>query len=310
MKGIKFTFLLMIIGLLCFSQPVITYSAMPTVGVTGTVLVSSTVPSPGSAGAGVTWNFSTPTFTQVGVVSVVNCSSTPFYSSFPMANSCMALTSTVVPSTYQYNENQPGYSQIYGDDITATSGSTLTPDPKWVFQFPFNYTNSFTDTYQCTTCSPSSVTRTYDGYGTLIVNGKTYYNVVRIKSVFGGGSTAYYYYNTNPIFPIFQINSSSSTSLLIEMAPTGINENSLVLNMVNIFPTVSSSNITIDNKNPFNIDVSIYSVTGDNILTKHSVNGNSSDVLNLSTLSKGIYFIDISNQENINQRKIQKIIIQ
>ncbi|MGZ3885345.1 MAG: hypothetical protein ACXVPD_14470, partial [Bacteroidia bacterium] len=195
-------------GSLC-AQPVLQYANYITPGSTGTVYVAPVPSSPGPSGAGVTWNFSALTFTPVGTVSVVQPTATPFSASFPSANFAAIITGTAIGTFYSYNNVQPTISEQLGNNITATSGQSYTPNPKTELVFPMNYTGSLSDSYQCVSCSPGTVTRTYDGYGTLIINGNTYYNVARVASNFG--NYYYNYYNTNPLYSIFSFDTAPGT---------------------------------------------------------------------------------------------------
>lgn len=304
----KLLTIIAITELSAYAQPVISYSnVVATAGTSGTVLISNTIPSPGSSGANVTWNFSSLTFTPVGTMSAVSCNSTPYFSSFPTSNYCAVLSSTIIPTQYSYNDLTPSSQQQLGDAITATSGTTYTPNPKTILEFPLNYTNSFSDTYQTTTGGPYSLTRTYDGYGTLIVNGKTYNNVVRIYTVFGTSSYYYHYYNTNPVYPIVSFDPSGGNVLLIELLPTAVQTIYNMSENINLYPTISSSEVYIVNKNNFDITVEVYSLTGQRVFSDIDVLSNQNFTIDISNLSKGMYLLKICDKVN-NIKVVKKFI--
>ncbi|MBP7809000.1 MAG: T9SS type A sorting domain-containing protein [Bacteroidia bacterium] len=288
-----FTLLSLFTVLFCSAQPTFQYSntVSPTAGATATVLLGSKPSSPGASGAGVTWNFSSLTFTAVGTASVVLPSATPFGSSFPGANSA-AVIATPTSTFYTFENVQPTFQDQLGNDITATGGSTYTPDPKRHMTFPLTYGASYTDSYQCISCSPSSFTLTYDAYGTLIVNGKTYSNVARVTKMFG---TPYYnYYSTNPILSIFAYDSSptsSPTSFLLESSIlSGISENYVVKHMT-VYPNPASGSITLQNDNFVKVSFALYNILGKEVKASQELSQGEITKIDISNYSSGLYFI-------------------
>lgn len=288
-----FTLTAIIFTVLCKAQPSFQYANVvsPTAGATATVLIGNKPSSPGASGANVTWNFSSLSFTPAGTASIVAPASTPFASSFPAANSA-AVIATPTSTFYTYENVQPGFQDQLGDNITATGGSTYTPDPKRHLTFPLNYGGSYTDTYQCVSCSPGSFTLTYDAYGTLIINGKTYSNVARVTKMFG--FPYYNYYSTNPIMSIFAYDSSPSsgpTSVLIESNILSGIEESYVAKHVAVFPNPASGMITLQNDNFVKIDFAIYDVLGKQLKSAEKLNQGETAKVDVSTYPSGLYFI-------------------
>ncbi len=288
-----FTLFSLLTVLFCSAQPVIQYTNMPspTAGITATVLIAPKPTSPGASGAGVTWNFSSLSFTAAGTASIVLPSSTPFASSFTAATTA-AKIALPTGTVYAYDNVQPTYKDQLGDAIQATGGSTYTPDPKRHLVFPFNYGNSYSDTYQCISCSPSSFTVTYDAYGTLIINGKTYNNVARITNMFG---TPYYnYYSTNPVYSIFSYDSSPSGSpygSLIELAGgVGIKENYVVEHM-SVFPNPASNNVTLQNNNFMKVGFALYDILGKELRPSQELSQGEITKIDVSAYPSGLYFI-------------------
>lgn len=279
------------------AQPVIQYANYIGVGNTGTVLIGSKPSSPGSSGTNVTWNFSSLTFTPAGSVSVVSPTSTPYSSSFPGCNWSAVISGTAIGTMYTYENIQSGFIDQLGDNITATGGSTYTPNPKRKLQFPFSYGNSYSDTYQCVSCSPGSFTVTYDGYGTLIINGKTYNNVARIASLFG--YNYYSFYNTNPVYPIFSYDTSPTsgpTSTLFEVnTGVGIQENYMVSNML-VYPNPASNLITLQNNNFMQVAFQIFDLFGKNMNEKEHLVQGETKKLDISKYPSGMYLIKYSDE--------------
>ncbi len=288
-----FTLFSLFATLFCSAQPVFQYTnwPSPTAGLTATVLIGSKPTGPGPSGAGVTWNFSSLTFTAAGSASIVLPASTPFSASFPSATSA-AIVALPTGTVYNYDNVQPGYKDQLGDGISATGGSTYTPDPKRHLVFPMSFGNSHTDTYQCVSCSASSFTVNYDAWGTLIVNGKTYNNVARVVNTFG---TPYYnYYSTNPILSIFAYDSSPTSSpystLIESNAVVGVTENYIVDHM-KVFPNPANDQLNIENTSFVKVQFEIYDLLGKPVKEKELLGQNEITKVDISSYPSGIYIV-------------------
>lgn len=305
-----FTLFSLLTVLFCSAQPSFQYSntISPTAGATATVLIGNKPSSPGASGANVTWNFSSLSFTAAGTASIVPPASTPFGSSFSGANSA-AVIATPTSTFYTYENVQPTFQDQLGDNITATGGSTYTPDPKRHLTFPLNYGGSYTDSYQCVSCSPGSFTLTYDAYGTMTINGKTYSNVARVTKMFG--FPYYNYYSTNPIMSIFAYDSSptsSPTSILIESSIlSGMKEDFVVKNM-SVYPNPASDILNIQNNNFMKVEFEIYDLLGNNIKTKELLIQGATTKVDLSAYPTGMYLIKYTDE--FNNISFSKIVVE
>jgi hypothetical protein len=263
----------------------------PTAGLTATVFIGSKPSSPGPSGAGVTWNFSTLTFTAAGTASIVLPSATPFASSFTAATSA-AIVALPTGTVYNYDNVQPTYKDQLGDGISATGGSTYTPDPKRHLVFPMNFGNFHTDTYQCISCSPSSFTVNYDAWGTLTINGKTYNNIARVVNTFG--FPYYNYYATNPILSIFAYDSSPTSSpystLIESNAAVGVTENYVVEHM-KVFPNPAKNQLNIENTSFVKVEFEINDLLGKPVREKELLKQGEAAKVNINTYTSGIYII-------------------
>ncbi|MBN8693398.1 MAG: T9SS type A sorting domain-containing protein [Bacteroidetes bacterium] len=289
-----FTLVFIIVVNAVFAQPVIQYTNMPnpSAGITATILIGPKPVSPGPSGAGVTWNFSSISFTAAGTASIVVPASTPYGASFPNATMA-AIVALPTGTVYTYDNVQPTFKDQLGDAITATGGATYTPDPKRHLVFPFNYGNSYTDSYQCVSCSPSSFTISYDAYGTLIVNGKTYNNVARVTNMFG--NPYYNYYSTNPVYSIFAYDASPSSSpyaTLVEIAGVGVSvtENYVTEN-VKVFPNPANDVFTISNQSFMKINFALIDVLGKEVRPMEELIQGGNTQVDISTFPSGLYFI-------------------
>jgi PKD repeat protein len=103
-------------------------------------------------------------------------------------------------------------------------------------------------------------------------------------------------------------NEFGSTELIkedyIDVHPIGINENSLD-DMIRIYPNPANGILNIENTSGEKITLSIYSLTGQMVLESKIQNG--SEVINLSNMNKGIYFVRYITENQLV--KTSKLII-
>ncbi len=88
---------------------------------------------------------------------------------------------------------------------------------------------------------------------------------------------------------------------------TGIDENhkSGIQINVKLYPNPATDRITIDNAENQNLNISVYTIVGDFVLQK--VLTNNKNIIDISSLSKGIYIIRLTNT---NGTMLQKLIIE
>lgn len=147
----KFTFIPFTFSITVLVTPVVSaqitvnQTDMPSAGVT---VVSnydlSPIVTPGSAGAGITWNFSALKTSSSQTTTFVNASSTPYSSFFPLANLADSIYDT---AGYTYFSSTTGAFSIAGR--TQISGYTLNAVFNPVMEeigFPANYQNNIGDT--------------------------------------------------------------------------------------------------------------------------------------------------------------------
>jgi hypothetical protein len=160
--------------------------------------VDVTSASEGSAGANQTWDFSSlPSTGTSSQLEYVAPSATPYFSSFPTANSAVYTPSISGSSIgYGYYNNTSSFNDLIGfvsDDGAGTVVSLNYSDPERALTYPFTYGTSFTDSYYAVanyTISGTPVTdyrfgtniTSADAYGTVMTPAGTYNNVLRIKT--------------------------------------------------------------------------------------------------------------------------------
>ncbi len=161
-------------------------------------VTSAGTSDPSPNGANVTWDFSSATLQMnVGTMAWVDPSATPQGASFPASNKAQKI---VLPNGtfYNYFNAQPTQLDQLADGV-GSPGEDIYTDPKTPLIFPLNYQDSFTDTYN--DGSPESTTRTYTGYGTVILPTGTYTNVVKMTN--SGGDIVFL--TTNPVAQLVSI---------------------------------------------------------------------------------------------------------
>lgn len=87
-----------------------------------------------------------------------------------------------------------------------------------------------------------------------------------------------------------------------ELSSLGIEENELINNIL-IFPTPAKNNLYIKNLNNINI-IQMYTVDGKMILEENLNNSNTETNINVSSLSNGIYFINLKNNDRLYHSKL------
>ena len=187
-KGLPLCFLLSIIILKTIAQPTLTSAnTVPNFGETFQNQYSRAANVDTlSGGANQTWNYVNLTDSSASVfLQVVPPSSTPNADSFPTSNLTIK---TYNDSSDVYLNSQPTSLRTLGV-ITKNAGSIRYPNSKIYLPYPFTFNSFFTDSVSEESPSyPTVVLRGKDslygnGYGTLIIPGNTYNNVLRVKYI-------------------------------------------------------------------------------------------------------------------------------
>jgi hypothetical protein len=233
-------------SLLLFCVPSLAVSAQPVIqfsnlAANGTSFALHLVTNPGTSnplpdGANITWDFSSATLQMnVGTMAWVDPSATPQGSNFPTSNKAQQVT---LPTStfYNYYDAEPGQLDQLANEI-GDGDNVIYSDPKTQLIFPFNYQDSFVDNYN--DGSPQSTTRTYSGYGTVILPTGTYTNVAKITS--SSGSIAFL--TTNPVAQLVNID-NDGTVLVFGDPVLGVGERAGAA-VVQAFPNPATDRITI-----------------------------------------------------------------
>jgi len=204
-----------------FSQITLTSSNNPSPGNTMLSIDCDTAGiSEGNSGANQTWSY--PTLSRHDSISFhwVAASSTPYGSQFSTSN----IASTFNDTDYSYFTTSS--SSFISNGLGAPGLVIPYSDPQTNMQYPFTYSNSFTDSYAAsfsaggiTVFRNGTTTVTCDAWGTLILPGGTFPNSIRVKYidvsrdssnpgapiVLRSTNTSYSWYVSNKKFPVFQI---------------------------------------------------------------------------------------------------------
>jgi len=220
-------------------------SLMPAVGYSAPVSMATSSVSPGAAGTGVTWDFSAIPATAIATATVVDPTTSPYYSTFPTANYCLKLQPTAGSAIYDYNRNTATKIDELANSYATGTGSDYTPDHETEMPFPFAYGNSVTDTFQKVAGSPNTVIITYDGFGTLKTPYGTYTNAVRMKHDYGGTDVDYKWWSTNPLFIMAVYSGSSGTYTFIGGATSAVPNTPTSENTVHVYPNPMKDKATV-----------------------------------------------------------------
>jgi len=182
-----------------FAQPVLNYSSAHSIGTQSDLYyIYGTTTALAQSGENVTWDLTASGCQSVGTFNAVDPSTTPYTSSYSTANLAYELDVTGYSLSYVYFIDSPTEKNVMAEDIGGTSPVIYTDYDKSVI-YPFNFSENYSDISQTSTGSPISAVATYDAYGTLIINGKTYTNVIRISKTTG----EIVWYITSPVnFPV------------------------------------------------------------------------------------------------------------
>ncbi len=205
-------------------------------------------------------------------------------------------------------------------------------------KYPVSYGNSFTDNiagtfnFSVSGTFNGSVSTSADGAGTLhLPNGLSLSNVLRVKSVqtinlglgiipFGTAKqTVYNYFHSSQKFPVLNITYTSlsiigSTSPSVSAIVTGnsktiivgVDEEGMALSNLSLYPNPAREVIFID-ANQFlgEVQIELFDSKGARVYTtKRILNGGTTEVVSLSDLPRGFYFVKLQSGTHSLQRKM------
>ncbi len=309
----KITLIFLVLGLKLHAQT-ITYSNFSTALTSSFNAVlanqsSFNISLATTVGNGVTWNASGLT-QQSGTPNITfiygNPTSTPNASLFPNSNYVFydpALTSVV---SYEYLNYSSDSIVTVGQYAPSTSHEVYTnPDKTLVFPFAFN--QSFTDNYAKNNYSDATTfssfqtgtrTVTYSGYGTLTLPQATFSNVALISELrtnsLGPNSTTYRWFevSTGKQLLFYSENNGNVNVAYNTDLNTGVVDR-LNNDEVLFYPNPAEDILFIKNQNKLH-QLNLFNAQGQAIECT-IINGS----IDISTLSKGLYLIEITDKNNL-----------
>ncbi len=316
-------------GLAC-AQPTLTSANAGMIpGDQLTVKNNNGVISPGASGPDISWDFSDLSGSQTIIYSAKYPSECTNGSSFPDAT--VAFSTTGSDEFYSLSANS--WEKV---GLDAQGIVIKYTNPEKLLSFPLTYnatrTDSFSATYSYmsyTAKRKGLLTYTADAYGTLILPGKTYTNVLRVKFVetstdylmstalFSSTSTMYHFYVPSFHFPLLTINNiAPGNGAQREYynyidGTTGIEDNFSAQSSLQIHPNPATDilNFNFDARESLTYKLSIVNTLGLTVREFDSENVSQGPVektISLEGLSKGLYFANIRIE---GKQHVKKFII-
>jgi hypothetical protein len=264
--------------------------------------------SAGSAGSNQTWNFSTiGSGTFLGTDTAIPVAGSPYASQFPQANYLYAMNSAFSNADmYFYHTLTPAKFEIYSLGYGGDVGENYQQNPRTYVVFPYTYNTVFTDDFkENSSPTTSTVTATYDAYGTLIMPFGTFNNVVRQKQVIDG-VTNYSWFNVSPFYPILQTAFEDGIlGYIVNNTALGIGDHTQMQSLVT-FPNPAASVLNIKIPDGFNgpASLTISDLSGKTLIK--STFDAANQAVNVEQLSQGVYIIKLSGETGEYVGKIVK----
>ena len=260
--------------------------------------------SPGNPGADQTWDFSNLDIAQLGQITALPVSGTPYESSYPTANYTTFYEGDFGSTWSYYKVDEQKY-ELISSIYPGVFATIYTQNPKTVVEFPMVFGSAFSDTYKSSE-TPQEITysATYDAYGTLILPFGTYHNVIR-QTTIDDGVVNYIWYNLHPFFPILQT-SLEDNGLGILQYNGDLSDRDYTSSHFLIAPNPATSEIAVslDARN-LPATARLYDISGKQLQNSEITTVDSK--MDVSQLSSGMYLLkiqDASGKESV--RKMYK----
>ncbi len=293
---------------------------------------------PGTPGANKTWDFSSLVFIYNPLWdNYQTAASTLYAASFPDAN--IASWTNTTSGEFTYHKTMPSGWEIHG--FANNLYEFVYTDVKKVMTYPFTYNTQITDTYGGV-AQHSGLTITRSGnlskkgvaYGGIILPTGNFSDVLLIETretytdVYSGDVTEtrvytiteYAWYSTSYRFPLLfkrieemSIDGTPQSTLAYARVSTEVSgiESTEFNGKLNIYPVPAADYINID-VNDFAHDkiiINCYSVDGRHIATLYEgiSQGSQSLRIDVSHLTKGVYFIRLESEKGLMTKRFVKL---
>lgn len=280
------------------------------------------IPS-GNAGAPQTYDYSTlPAFNSTFEILGVDNLTSPFGSTYPQANATVSWSSFGTPN-YHFLLSDTSYIYLGGG---GTFGDYEYTDTYKQLKFPFAFNDVYTDTFVAVSNTggyrAGSVTVSGDGYGTLLVPGQNFNDVLRIKRVsdyydtVSGNprhSVETYYEYYKPGIPHYILlhgfytittgtnNPVSGSQLFYNSAATvtALSQAAEQKSNYAIVQIGNTSFLQTKSHRAFESNIDIYNMQGQLVANETCIinTENSCKALNYQNLSSGMYLIQLINAD-------------
>jgi hypothetical protein len=287
--------------------------------------------NPGTSGANQTWVYNTVAINSPTFYKVVLPNSTPYFGLFPLANYVISDSTAPGNIGFGYMSYTNLSLKILGSvDLFLSNplDTIVYPRPITFYKFPITYLSSFSDTSETIYMNDTSLSRSktiYDAYGTLILNGQTYTNVLRshqYDTLFSGASFQNKIYFErykwiiknygsaicNNIFSItYRKNATTMTKGKLVYTRSLLSaalENHFSEDQILIYPNPANSELKIINGFKGTTTFEIKDLTGKTI-TSDQLN-TIFKTIDIKALSEGMYILELKNKDKILTKKFVK----
>lgn len=320
--------LLLTIGQFVLAQPILNHSNLvPVVGDAFVQYETDTATQPGLGGANVTWTFNNLSLGAMHIINYIDNASSPYPNAFPGATYVEE-----IGSNYGYYLVEPNNLLNLGS-ISGSDTINWMP-PISVLCYPITYLTACPRSYYSGNYLGDSISGygdvICDGFGTIVINGQSFSNCLRIKSerheivystMVGQYNVEHIIYNwvndthKFPLLSIVTTNTSGPFSFSIKNVSissfvTGINNSNKKLQVISLFPNPAqvSTFLSLPQCNNEDLIVRIFDQKGLEVLKKTIVDNINSHYikLDLNEFIPGFYFVEISGK---HYNVLKKLII-
>lgn len=228
-------------------------------------------------------------------------------------------TANIVTDQYVYYQVNQNYFREFGREPFSYIISTN--DPRDILRLPMNYLDSFSDYHSFSVTAYNAGGNTLgnstvvaDAWGTLITNGITLNDVLRIcthtitNGSYVGPSGPYYnhsnsfvysFYSASIRYPVLEISTDSIGNITYTTYQDFLNP--VIESRTNSFPEItpnpSNGNFLISNPGNDDLEITLYNSTGELIYTNRFISEEFK--IDMSKNPHGIYFYKINNSASI-----------
>lgn len=288
---------------------------------------SQTEMQPGSAGANVTWDFSSLSLSSDLQYATQACPGSPLCGEVSDATEYFygALASVF------YKKTDQSWEQI-GEKNNSGSLATFS-DPYKFIQFPMSYQQTFTDAFAMSGADfmrQGTINSVIDGYGTLITPQGTYQNVLRQKltetstlSTQGAEInytiTQYFWYQANAHHQLATLISTESSipdvpvpipttyvmTYSTSEGPSAIHETKDLQTSVNLYPNPATNmQFTITGQALTLNRIDLMDIMGKTVYSSDDLKGNTSTIILGNGIAAGIYAARIYTDKGVVSKKV------